>query len=77
MRASAGLIASSVMSPCAAWRCMFFSMRAERLAQRVLVDVVQHHVITRQRQDMGDAGAHLARADYADAFDTHDAYLCV
>jgi hypothetical protein len=33
--------------------------RGERLVEAVLADVVQQHVIARQREDMGDAVAHL------------------
>ena len=42
-----------------------------RPAQRVLGDVVQDHVEAGQREDMGDAVAHLSGADHADALDLH------
>ncbi len=41
----------------------------DRLLDPLLGDVVQHHVVARQRDDMGDAAAHLARADDADLAD--------
>ena len=44
-------------------------MVAERRIDLLLGDVVQHHVIAGQRDDMGDAAAHLAGADDADLAD--------
>jgi hypothetical protein len=35
----------------------------------ILVDVDQHHVIARKRQNLDNAGAHLAGADDADPAD--------
>src|SRR4029077_7153445 len=43
------------------------------LFQYVAVYVVQNDVEARQREDVGDAVAHLSGADYADAFYSHDA----
>ncbi len=40
----------------------------QRLAQRLLVQIVQHHIISGQREDVGDPRAHLSRADNANAF---------
>ena len=40
-----------------------------RAGERLLGDVVQDHVEARQREDMGDAVAHLSSADDTDALD--------
>ena len=37
-----------------------------RPVERLLGDVVQHHVEAREREDLGDAVAHLSGADDAD-----------
>ena len=39
----------------------------------VFADVVQQHVVSAQGANMGDAGAHLARADHADGLDLNHA----
>src|SRR5690348_17956395 len=46
----------------------------ERLCERLLVDVVHHHIVPGQREDVRDAVAHLAGADDADAFNSHPLY---
>ncbi len=40
-------------------------------AQRLAADIGHQHLVSGQRKDMGDAVAHLPRADNADLLDTH------
>jgi hypothetical protein len=48
--------------------------RLQRLGQHRLIDVGELDAITRQRRHMGDAAAHLARADDPDRLDLHLAH---
>ncbi len=43
-----------------------------RRGERLLRDVVQRHVVAGEREDVGDAVAHLSGADHADALDLHE-----
>ena len=47
-------------------------MISGRRLERRLGDVVQRDVEAGQREDMGDAVAHLSGADHADALDLHE-----
>ena len=56
----------SSMMPRATWRDMLCSMTLQAGVDPLAADVVQHDLVAGQGADMGDARAHLARADDAD-----------
>ncbi len=66
MRLSAASLSSSVMRLRLTWRAMLPLMVASAFLEPGGRDVVQHHGNARERADMGDAVAHLPRADDAD-----------
>jgi hypothetical protein len=60
------------MMPRTTWRAMFFWIRARPASIRSRETSCRQHVIAAQRDHMGDARPHLARADDADRLDfTH------
>jgi hypothetical protein len=71
MRPIASAFASSVILPRPDLPAEVPVDQRDRAVERLLADVGHDDVIARQRADMRDAVAHLARTDDADRLDLH------